>query len=82
MTPFTLRRFKTKQKELKNKAIVDGFVQIPIYNHISYSSGDEYSEKSCPKAYKIDHLRWGLRKTYIPYLYLIKELREPIKNYF
>ena len=54
MPPFNVRNAKQIENTLEDNAIVEGFVQIPIYTYMQFVYQDDLGYGSCPYAMKVN----------------------------
>ena len=69
---------------MKEKAIVDGFIAVPVYTHIDLPDieEDDLTGSACPYAAKSENQRAKLDSSYNKHMYLLEDLREPITKIF
>ena len=71
--------FEIRNKDLGSETpLPDGFVQMPIFNHLEGSMADDLDLNGCQYVFEVDSYRFTAEDTYLSVEWLKDDLREPI----
>jgi len=84
LPPFGVRNSQSISNNLKTKAIVEGFVNKPIYTYLYLPNQwlDDLSPKTCKYVYDSDRKYEYMDESYSDILYLRDKLAGPISKSF
>lgn len=80
--PFQVREHIGINNDLGDSPLPEGFVQIPIYNHMETSMADDLDLPGCDYVQAVDGYRFPAESTYSGVEYLKDDLRIPIAENF
>ena len=80
--PFTVRDSVSTNEKLLNLPLPQGFVQLPIYNHLEENLTDDLDMYGCDYVNTVDSYRFPDEATYSSVEWLKDDLRDPIGNAF
>lgn len=83
MPPMKIKMGKELNAHLGRKAIIDGYVQIPVYTYTDANMADDVSTNGCPYLNTCDGYYWTNPETFTEeYDIIYPILRDPIKIAF
>jgi len=59
LPPFKVRAAKELQDELGNKAIIDGYTQVPLYTYTDTTTDDDVNYSGCQWVNECDNVRYA-----------------------
>mmetsp|Transcript_22038 Transcript_22038/g.27075 ORF Transcript_22038/g.27075 Transcript_22038/m.27075 type:complete len:124 (-) Transcript_22038:738-1109(-) len=75
-------KVRGSQKKLGDSPLPNGYIQMPIFNHIEPSMADDLELTGCDYVNNVDGYRFPAEDTYFSVEWLKEDLRAPISDAF